>query len=365
VSSSGYELLPVPEGLTPVDSSLHWKSVLVDYARHPAYADLVAGASWVDRLSATLSFSARFLLLLIKRAIRYEMIPSEYRSAKNWKERAGFVATGLKNILRLRGYTVGWAASPCVSQLATGGCAVLTMPADRIAELDTLSRVHFDALAARRGRDVNQRAFDESRTTADRRTSPELFDLIERIFIESGLFEAASAHLGREARLIDINPQINDPSDSFWRDIFDDRGGGALPKTAYCHRDASGGDLKAIFYMSDVGAKGGPFTYAIGSNRMAISKVDDLLSEANDHNGLSATDLATRRRFSALPARLRQKGSFGNDLLDDSAASAAINGALWRIEAPKGSIVLFDTKGIHRGGMVEAGERRVITCVLG
>ncbi|RYD24834.1 MAG: hypothetical protein EOP89_10510 [Lysobacteraceae bacterium] len=96
-----------------------------------------------------------------------------------------------------------------------------------------------------------------------------------------------------------------------------------------------------------------------------ISRVDDLLCEANDHNGLAATDLSARRRFAALPAKLRQKGSFGNDLPDDQPESGRIVASTWEITGPKGSIVAFDTKGIHRGGMVEEGQRRVITCVLG
>jgi hypothetical protein len=37
----------------------------------------------------------------------------------------------------------------------------------------------------------------------------------------------------------------------------------------------------------------------------------------------------------------------------------------WQVCAPKGSLVMFDTKGIHRGGLVENGERRVVTCIVG
>ena len=69
--------------------------------------------------------------------------------------------------------------------------------------------------------------------------------------------------------------------------------------------------------------------------------------------------------FAALPRKLRQKCAFGNDLKADSPMLEEIVRATWKITAPAGSVVLFDTKGIHRGGMVEQGERRVLTCVLG
>jgi hypothetical protein len=366
LGAKDYGVVGAPEAVVPLDRSFAWSSALVGYAAHPAYVQLIKGASLSDKVRAFAHYAAKFLLLLTKRVIRYEMIPFEYRSATSFRERLGFVAAGLRNALRLGGGRVAPAEpSEYSQQLVQNGCAVVTMPAPRFEALAKVAAKEFAALAARRGTGANKREFDESRATADRRTSPALFAVIEAIFAESGVSDAANAYMGRTARLIDVNPQINDPSDTFWRDIFDDRAGEPLPRTAYCHRDASGGDLKAIIYMSDVDGQTGPFTYALGSNQMKISRIDDLLCEANDHNGLSGTDLATRRKFAALPAKLRQKGSFGNDLTDDNPASEQIANALWEIKAPQGSIVLFDTKGIHRGGMVDAGERRVITCVLG
>ena len=80
---------------------------------------------------------------------------------------------------------------------------------------------------------------------------------------------------------------------------------------------------------------------------------------------MAATDPKSRRIFSSLPALLRLKGSFGNDVLDDSELAKLIGDSKWQITADKGAIVMFDTKGIHRGGMVTSGERQVITCVIG
>ncbi len=245
------------------------------------------------------------------------------------------------------------------------GIHVVTMPADRFGALEAAAGPAFDHLAKRRGMSNGKRQFEESRGQASRAEQRDLFNIIERTLTEAGIMAVASAYMGRKAALIDVNPQINDTTDSFWRDIFPDQALGALPATAYCHRDSSGGDLKAIIYMTDVDDRSGPFSYVVGSNRMRISRLDDLICEANDSNGLCGTDPTARARFAALPRKLRQKGAFGNDLTPESALGREIGDGLWAVKAGQGSIVLFDTKGIHRGGMVEQGERRVITCVIG
>ena len=244
------------------------------------------------------------------------------------------------------------------------GCAVTISPLSVYENLLTLSHPYFDRLASDRKRSSDiGRAFERSRSYARRDESSALFECIERVFEEAGVLDTASGYLGRQAKLVDVNPQINDSSDDFWRREFPDIEGG-LPPCAYFHRDASGGDIKVIMYMTDVGIDNGPFSYVLGSHTMPLNKFYDHVSEANDSNGLSSTDPKSRKAFSSLPSPLRHKGSFGNDILDDSELSKLIKDSTWQITAQKGAILMFDTKGIHRGGMVITGERRVITCVI-
>lgn len=364
--SSEYRFVVAPAGLKRL-SSFRWTNTLIDYAQHPAYRDLVAGRGVGERARALAIYAKRLVPLIVKRTIFYEMIPGQYRYGKTFGSRLAFAGHAIRNALHLgRGARRQGAVpvTPCAEALDRDGIAVMVMPAAQRETLDDLAKPYFEKLAAKRGTGANRREFDESRSTLDRTAAPELFAHIEKVFAESGLSEAVDAYLGRKARVIDVNPQINDSSDSFWRDIFEDQPSDEIPKAAYCHRDASGGDIKVILYCSDVGDENGPFSYAVGSNNMRISRIDNFLCEANDHNGLSLTSLEARRTFAALPKRLRQKGAFGNDLIDGSAVSGEIVDSLWEVTAPAGAVVAFDTKGVHRGGMLRKGERRVLTCVL-
>lgn len=367
MAPSGYLNVEPDRAVTPV-SAMDWTPGLVAYDQHAAYQDLVREPSLATRLQALGIFGLSMGKLLFKRLIRYEFIPHDIRADRSLGGRLRFAGAALRNSVRGddRAQRAAAAAKGAPSgRLAEHGIHVVTMPMDRFEELEAIARPDFDRLVARRGKSNGQRNFEESRAQASRVDQKELFNAIEATLREAGVFDVASAYLGRKAGLIDVNPQINDTSDTFWRDIFPDAELATLPPTAYCHRDASGGDLKAIFYMSDVDERAGPFSYVVGSNRMKISRLDDLICEANDSNGLAGTDPAARARFAALPKKLRQKGAFGNDLTPDSPLGREIGAGLWKVTAGKGSIVLFDTKGIHRGGMVEDGERRVITCVVG
>ncbi len=346
-------------------SEFRWNPDVIDYNQHVAYRALAARPSLRDRAEALAIFGASMVKLLLKRAIRYEMIPYDVRRDRSPGGRLRFAGAALRNMTAGAMRKRHAASSGAGDAMDRQGCLVITMPAEQRIRLEAAAASQFEALAARRGRSNGKREFEESRGQASRIEQGAQFDHIESVQRESGVMPAADAYLGRPARLIDVNPQINDVTDSFWRDIFPDADIGDLPATAYCHRDASGGDLKAIIYLCDVGERNGPFSYVLGSNRIRISRVDDLICEANDSNGLGATDPEARRRFAALPKKLRQKGAFGNDLTEASPLSEDIHAGLWKIQAPKGSVVLFDTKGIHRGGMVVEGERRVITCVIG
>lgn len=366
----GHQVLPIPECIAPLtilpgDGPTSW----IRYERHPAYAHFIGSTSFSRRLFCLAKYSRFFMFVLAKRFFSYELIPTDLR-----RPRSVLAAWQLvREIIARWGQIIGGGTAPSVSgktetaileNLRSLGCSALSTEDSDIDAISRSSEFLFSQLRNTRGSRDKGRAFMESRTRALRQSSSDLFDAINKCFTRCGVLQAISAYLGRSARLIDISPQINDLSDDFWRHVFPERGG-AIPQTAYLHKDASGGDVKVMIYLSDVGPKNGPFSFVLNSHSMNGSRLYDWIAEANDYAGFSGTDLVSRRRFASLPGFLRIKCAFGNDIENSIPASGRLLASEWKITGRPGTVIIFDSKGFHRGGMVEEGERMVINCIVG
>ncbi|MDA7844241.1 hypothetical protein N9A69_01495 [Gammaproteobacteria bacterium] len=356
----------IPNNVTIMEENLVWSESKPDYLKHQAYADFIKSASFFQKIASLLLFIKSSLLLILKRVTQYERINYDLRKPKSISALFMLLNKLILNIFRLDSLNLKPHSETEISQiLEKYGCCVLTLDDHSFSIIEEASTQDFNKLSSKRQDSVSaeQREFNESRAVSS--FDSKLYKTINQVWSDMGITKAVSKHLNKRSRLIDVNPQINDKSDSFWNNIFPDMGVKELPLSAYFHRDASGGDLKAILYMSNVGDLNGPFSYVLGSHKIQTSKIDDFIMEANDNNGLSSTESIKRKLFSALPAKLQQKGSFGNDLYDKDFLSKSIQKSAWSITAPKGSLIIFDTKGIHRGGMVKESERSVITTVIG
>jgi hypothetical protein len=339
----------------------------VDYSNHPAYADFIRIAGVKRRLSSLLVFARFFSMVTYKRLFSYELLPRELRKPKSIAALIKLIVHRLRTLGMGRRAPAaalpGTAAAALHARLQSDGVAVFQLTRAQLEAIDLAGEEIFSRLRQRRGSKEGLRDFMESRMEAAQAVHRQLYDAVDEAFESSGLMAAVGRYLGRSARLVDVNPQINDQTDDFWSRIFDDLDI-ELPATAYLHKDASGGDIKAMIYLSDVGPNNGPFSFVVGSHAERPGRLDDWIAETNDHSGMSSTARHARAAFAALPRRLRQKCAFGNDVVD-RALCERLSRAEWNIEAPRGSVVAFDTKGFHRGGMVASGERAVITCVLG
>ena len=356
--------VPPPPSVTPfvapVGAGPHeW----IRYDAHPGYAGRTAGIA--GRIRSTATFLRYFSVILGKRAISYELIPADVR------KRGGlpFAVAALGNVRRKvfggRPASPTLESRPVVDALSRDGICVLRLEPDAFAAIAAEASPILEGLRRARGeRKAGGRDFAESRASALRSTNQGLFRAVDSMLRESGALAGISAYIGREARLVDVNPQINDTSDDFWARTFPDLPAQEWP-CSYVHKDASGGDIKAMIYLSDVGEKSGPFTFAVGSHPPRRTRLADWVEETNDQSGFSGTDPDARSAFMSLPRPMRRKCAFGNDVPAGSELSTCIVRSEWRIVAPRGHLVMFDTKGYHRGGMVTEGERVVITCVIG
>lgn len=370
IENSAQNLVSPPQNTANFISCMSKKSPdRVNYETHSAYTDFIKAADFRSKIHSLLIFGKYFFIVAIKRVISYELIPADLRSPKTVSD---FIAT-LKKIALNIGYkllprqdrAVSKAGEQISANLDKQGICVVDINSYQFDKIGALAFPLLENLRqARSQKKEGSREFMESRSTALRSASEDLFHAVEAAFTTSGILPGIAKYLGRPVSVVDINPQINDSSDDFWRRFFPDL---AIekPVTAYCHRDASGGDVKVILYLSDVTSENGPFSFILGSHRNRPGRFANMVQEINDTSGFSATDPKARQLFSALPSFLRKKCAFGNDLLTESEAAQQILAAEWKITASKGHAVIFDSKGIHRGGMVLEKERIVLTCVIG
>jgi hypothetical protein len=89
-----------------------------------------------------------------------------------------------------------------------------------------------------------------------------------------------------------------------------------------------------------------------------------MIRRTNDFAGFSGRKAEVRRKFMALPRFLRKKAEFGADVLDDTPEAQRLREGHFSATSNYGNCILFDGNGIHRGGMVNKGERRCIFILL-
>jgi len=103
------------------------------------------------------------------------------------------------------------------------------------------------------------------------------------------------------------------------------------------HRDAFHFQFKAMVYLTDVTSRNGPFQFLSGSHR-ALQVVRDTLTGHLDGAPRSRiTEGQAQRLIAANPTRLQT------------------------FTANRGTVILFDSSGIHRGAPIESSERYALT----
>jgi hypothetical protein len=101
-----------------------------------------------------------------------------------------------------------------------------------------------------------------------------------------------------------------------------------------------------------------------GSHKAKVGWFEGMVRRTNDFCGFSGRKAEARRKFMALPAFLRKKADFGADVLDNSPDWMRLREGHFAATSNFGNCVLFDGHGIHRGGMVNKGERRCVFVLL-
>jgi hypothetical protein len=256
-------------------------------------------------------------------------------------------------------------ANPALlNKIKSDGIVCLTLAPDEIDQIRSVTNPGFAKLDERRANiPPEKRKFDDNVYWCTRSADAEAFATVDNIFKRYSIMEAASAYLGRPAGVKHVNAQINDQDLAFWKRVFPDT---QLPDPwgSYLHIDATYGMLKCAIYVHDIGPDGGPFCYIRGSQNAKIGWFEGMVRRTNDFSGFSGRRPDARKKFMALPAFLRKKADFGGDLQDNSPDVARLREGHFAATSNYGNCVLFDGNGMHRGGMVNKGERRCLFILL-
>jgi hypothetical protein len=347
----------------------------IDYDAHPAYGGIFPKPALRERLDALKVFLRGFAFVSIRRIVDYENMPLLTKEVGfqglNFATALRFIAVyGRIRAARLFGTLTGLrrpavpANSALLNQLKSDGIVCLTLSPDEIGNIHAAISSGFAKLDERRaGIPLDRRKFDDNVYWCTRTSDPQAFATVEDIFRHYGIIEAASAYLGRPVGVKHVNAQINDQDFAFWKRQFADTKL-ADPWGSYLHIDATYGMLKCAIYVHEIGPDGGPFCYVRGSQRAKVGWFEGMVRRTNDFAGLSGRKVEMRRKFLALPRFLRKKAEFGADVPDDSLEAKRLREGHFSATSNYGNCILFDGNGIHRGGMVNKGERRCIFILL-
>jgi hypothetical protein len=350
-----------------------------DYASHPAYGGAFPEPSLVLRARAIGRFLPWFAFVLAKRALLFDRLPTlpDYQGPMSGGIMSRVAAIGRYAPLIAKGLVTQWtrpfrkAMSPQLTERSEGllralerdGIAPTTLPDEDIEAIRASVEPHIQRLIKQREA-KGVRSFEGNQIWFNRNANADLFGVLDDILEKRGLLATASAYLKRPVQVKHTVLQINDGKDAYQRGKFADVNV-PDPATNYFHLDTSEEIVKCMVYLTEVTSTNGPFGYVRGSNRVKVGTLEGLVRRANDRAGLSGYAPATRRMFMALPDSLRHKSMFGSDLLDAQPETQRVVAAEYQFVSADGNAALFDNLGIHRGGLVREGERRVLIANVG
>jgi hypothetical protein len=348
----------------------------IDYDAHPAYGGMFPKATLPERMYALQIFLRTFAFVTIRRIVDYDNMPLLTKEA-------GFSGLNFRTALlyfsmfgrirasRIIGKLTGArrpsapAAPALLNRIKADGIVPLMLSTHEIEQVRDVTDPGFAKLDERRTAiPAEKRKFDDNVYWCTRASDPQAFTTVENIFKRYGIIEAASAYLGRPVGVKHVNAQINDQDLAFWKRVFPDTQL-ADPWCSYLHIDATYGMLKCAVYVHEIGPDGGPFCYVRGSQNADTGWFDGMVRRTNDFSGFSGRKPEARKKFMALPALLRKKADFGGDLQDGTTDVQHLREGHFSATSNYGNCILFDGNGIHRGGMVNKGERRCVFILLG
>jgi hypothetical protein len=254
------------------------------------------------------------------------------------------------------------------------GFAITSVPQEHLDRLRKATASAYDELLERARRDPYRRLMKMVPLDS------EVASLVIQYVRSAAIDDAVERYCGHDMQIDSVLVEYSHEGSTWYRDCYGDVGLGTS-SAVYMHCDYEYQRHKMTIYLNEVGSEQGPFSYVRGSHRLPRAEFQFVFFKELDqvlHRTLKeavATDPyyrpmfkqdEYRRRFMRLPRALRGTSHFGDDLLDDSAASTQLLHDEVPITTDRGNCIVFDGHmGIHRGGLVQRGERLVVHAGFG
>lgn len=300
-----------------------------DYANHPAYGGLFGRGRFIAKAKAFKRYAPKFLKNFFLALKFYKRLPKGDYDRRNpvWFER-----------------------------LIEDGAAAWRMEQGDIAELLKKIGQYVARLEARKSKIPAEKRKFSDHSLHIPESDAGFYSWLGELFGKYDIQKIIESYSGRRMNLKTAAVFLNDPQDEYWKDHFADVGL-PDPPTAYMHTDSSMRWLKCMVYLSEVREENGPFSYVLGSNNFYMSFWEYVARKSSDMSGLDKCERNWREMFWTLPHFLQRKCELGNDFLEGDPAVKMLLEREKKFTSAEGNMIIFDTDGVHRGGMVHSGRR--------
>ena len=185
---------------------------------------------------------------------------------------------------------------------------------------------------------------------------------LNKMFEEKGILQAVTKYnKGKKLKVKRGILHVASPSDKYPEQFLYDCT--TIPKTINMHIDPKENVMKAMIYLNNVQDENGAFKYIEKSNRWIHEDVQYIFAKAISTGSYCHTKESRSAVFS-LPSYLRVSSIFGRLLMDNDPMQKMLLDQERTVTSNDGNILVFDTAGIHNGGLCRKGNRYALQILM-
>jgi len=211
------------------------------------------------------------------------------------------------------------------------------------------------------------------------RTARKIIRLLNLEFRNSGVLASLAPIAHRKMKVIGVAYEISVAGSNWWKPRIES---GELSRTLYAHVDRGVDAPKAIVYLTNVDEQNGPtMCYPHAYSELDITGLQDFVGRSLETIGRSVNSPLRslyqfsgpvmdserfRKHFMKLPNSMRFNSHFGWDVKPKSQLENFLVDKERKVLGPAGTTLVFDgARLLHRGGLIEEGERIVLQVIFG